>query len=1027
MVTETTHEDSERSYTEVKQQEKTTPELPTDNISITVGEPTTTDGALKYEVLMMPGSTNKDDERMGPGDSPNSTATTAGTSGSDSGQTPANSPSHLQAKEELVKESGEPLRSYLRAKLGASWGDRPDVYQCTITTWFWLVSWLSTITDVIQKTISRAYKEEETTVYMLGGDTLARSYHVKARIYTIQEPLILDTGCTRTVIPTRRFRELPAEVQGKMIPMSSTAQLADGSTACIRGRVTLEMAIGPAKIQQEFLVADLGQEILLGMDFFQQNNCLIDFSAYRLKIKEWDVAVCDRLGLPLAVHVQNRSACDIPSLSEKLIKARLSREPTDGLGMVETKHNIPGLLVAATVHEPDGPEIWVRVWNTSFQKIQIPAGKIIGLFSPVEEVKAENNKHVPTTNKDGTTFYRMEADQRPELPPHLEEYAEKWCKELSEEETTAVHKLLCKYKELFSTGPLDVGKTNLVKHSINLKPGAKPVKQRPYRHPPVLETEIDRQVKELLDKGMVSESHSPWSSPVLMVRKKDGTYRMCIDFRMVNSLTEPDAFPLPRIDDSLDALGGNTFYSSLDLVQGYHQLEMEEDSKPITAFCTRSGLYQWEVLSFGLATAPGCFERLMERVLHGLHWKTLLVYLDDILVFSPGFETHLERLGEVFSRLQKANLKLKPSKCSLFATEVEYLGHVVNADGIKTDPKKVECIKDWPTPKHKKDVRSFLGTVGYYRRFIPGYSEISRPLTRLTTKDATFSWSEDCEVAFSILRRKLMETPILAYPDYQKSFILDTDASDVGVGAVLSQVHNGEERVVGYFSKMLKTEELKYCVTRKEMLAVIKATKHFRNYLLGKEFLIRTDHASLTWLLRSKVSQGQAGRWLESMSEYIYNIVHRKGLKHSNADGLSRRQCADCTQCKRHFQVAEADTYQESDETVGAPSAEAEFCRLVTTQNKMAGLQLDDPDIKPIYQAMQRNTTLTEEMCKQSSKSTKKLAGLADHLLLLPDGTLVVRLPVRGRRRQLTVCPSSLRGEIVSEKHQQAHLGFNKT
>lgn len=259
-------------------------------------------------------------------------------------------------------------------------------------------------------------------------------------------------------------------------------------------------------------------------------------------------------------------------------------------------------------------------------------------------------------------------------------------------------------------------------------------------------------------------------------------------------------------------------------------------------------------------------------MLHGLHWKTRLVYLDNILVFSPDFNIHLERLEEVFKRLQQANLKLKPSKCSLFATDVEYLGHLVSADGIKTDPKKVQCVKEWPTPRHKKDVRAFLGSVGYYRRFIPEYSEISRPLTRLTSKDARFSWGEVCEAAFNTLRKKLITSPVLAYPDFTKKFILDTGASDVGVGAVLSQVYDGEERVVGYFSKMLITEELNYCVMQKEMLAVIKATKHFRNYLLGKNFLIRTDHASLTRLLRSKVNQGQAGRWLETMSEYSYDI-----------------------------------------------------------------------------------------------------------------------------------------------------------
>jgi transposase InsO family protein len=263
-----------------------------------------------------------------------------------------------------------------------------------------------------------------------------------------------------------------------------------------------------------------------------------------------------------------------------------------------------------------------------------------------------------------------------------------------------------------------------------------------------------------------------------------------------------------------------------------------------------------------------------------------------------------------------------------------------------------------------------------------------------------------------------MDSPILAYPDFTKTFVLDTDASDVGTGAVLSQDCDGTERVNAYYSKMLRPEEMNYCTTRKELLAIIKAVKHFRNYLYGRKFIIRTDHAPLTWLLRSTVNHGQVGRWLNFMSEYDYEIKYRGGLKHGNADGLSRQTCAECKQCERHFKSPPEDQPISSTNVV---------CRTIQTLSQLANLQQADSDIKPVYKAVQRNNQITEDELKQYNRTTKKLAELIDHMSILPDGTLAVHLPVGGRRKQLTICPAELRKELVAEKHTQAHLGYNKT
>ena len=298
-----------------------------------------------------------------------------------------------------------------------------------------------------------------------------------------------------------------------------------------------------------------------------------------------------------------------------------------------------------------------------------------------------------------------------------------------------------------------------------------------------------------------------------------------------------------EFDDTLDALSGATWFSTLDCKSGYWQVGLAEKDRPKTAFSIAGGgLWQFTVMPFGLCNAPATFERLMERVLHGLSWKQCLVFLDDIIVFSKTFSEHLDILREVFNRLKTANLKLSPGKCILLQDKVNYLGHVVSADGVGTDPKKIESIVEWPTPRTVRDVRSFLGLCSYYRRFVKNFATIAKPLHSLTEKGVPFDWSGECENAFKELKRALTEAPILNYPIEDGDFVIDTDASNVGVGGVLSQIQNGQETVISYFSRCLSKCERSYCVTRKELLAVVATVKQFHHYLYGRKFLVRSDH-----------------------------------------------------------------------------------------------------------------------------------------------------------------------------------------
>ena len=372
---------------------------------------------------------------------------------------------------------------------------------------------------------------------------------------------------------------------------------------------------------------------------------------------------------------------------------------------------------------------------------------------------------------------------------------------------------------------------------------------------------LEDEVKKLQDRGLIEKSSSPWSSQVVMVQKKDGSWRMCVDYRKLNEKTVKDAYPLTRIDENLDTLKGAEWYTSLDLDMAYHQVPMMDEDKEKTAFATpRGGLYQFTTMPFGLCNAASTFERIIEKTLAGLQWKIAVLYLDDIVVFWKSFEDHLCNLRKVFDRLSEAGLKLKPKKCQFLQEEISFLGHIVSKSGIRTDPAKVAAVKEMKSPETVTQVKSFLGLASY-RKFVKDFSKIAKPLFNLTKKEKKFIWEEGTEAAFQELKNRLISAPILAFPQADGSeFILDTDASAYAIGAVLSQVQEGRERVIAYGSRCLDKPERNYCVTRREMLAVVYFTKYFKHYLLGRRFLLRTDHGSLSWLQNFRDPDGQIHR-----------------------------------------------------------------------------------------------------------------------------------------------------------------------
>ncbi|XP_067305997.1 uncharacterized protein [Pseudorasbora parva] len=456
---------------------------------------------------------------------------------------------------------------------------------------------------------------------------------------------------------------------------------------------------------------------------------------------------------------------------------------------------------------------------------------------------------------------------------------------LSAAQKTELQHLVSQFQDVFSSQP---GQTNVIQHNIKTPPGVI-VRQRPYRVPEARRQAIEDEIQQMLKLGVIEPSRSPWSSPIVMVPKPDGTLRFCNDFRRLNEVSEFDGYPMPRVDELLDRLGRARYISTLDLTKGYWQVPLSETAKPKTAFSTPSGHWQYRTLPFGLHGAPATFQRMMDIILRP-HQAYAAAYLDDVVIHSEAWEEHLDRLRRVLSELRRAGLTANPRKCHLALSEAKYLGFQVGRGLIRPQEKKVEAIHSAPRPQTKTQVRAFLGLAGYYRCFIPNFSSLAAPLTDLTRKGQPekVCWTPSLEEAFAQVKAALTSSPVLRAPDFSGPFLLQTDASDTGLGAVLSQIQEGEEHPIIYISRKLSPAERKYATVEKEALAIKWAVLELRYYLLGRKFTLVTDHAPLQWMARAKDTNARVTRWFLALQDFHFEVQHRAGAANANADGLSR-------------------------------------------------------------------------------------------------------------------------------------------
>ena len=444
--------------------------------------------------------------------------------------------------------------------------------------------------------------------------------------------------------------------------------------------------------------------------------------------------------------------------------------------------------------------------------------------------------------------------------------------------------LLNAYRTIFDDKP---GRTTVIEHRITLLPDARPVRLAPYRMSPDKMRCVDGEIRTLLQDGVIEECNSAWAAPILVVPKPDGTGRLCVDFRRLNALTEPDPFPMPRIDALLDRLGGVTFMTKLDMTKAYFQVPIVPAHVPLTGFVTPHGHYQWKYMAFGLRNAPATFSRLVTKVFKGLE-NFCEAYLDDVMVFSKSWSNHVEHLGQVFERVREANLTLNLRKCEFANAKLDFLGHSLSLNTVQPRQQKVNALLSFPPPKNKKQVQSLLGLAGYYRKFLPHYADLTLPLTKLLKNNVPFKWSAEANSAFLDLKSRLATRPILRPPDYDLPFSLAVDASDTCVGAVLFQVVDGTEHPICFLSRKLRPSELNYATVEKEALALITAVRAFSIYFGAQMVTVYTDHSPLQYLQTMRNHNAKLTRWWIELQQYSITIHHRAGKDNLLPDLLSR-------------------------------------------------------------------------------------------------------------------------------------------
>lgn len=711
---------------------------------------------------------------------------------------------------------------------------------------------------------------------------------------------LLDTGASISVMSSNFLNKTSYQSAKLIKPQHQKIKGVTGNYLEVLGMLDINLEIDGVSFQhQVHIIQDLHHSFILGLDFLTANHAHIDYDSNTLTINNEHVCqIITNSGLARTIK-----SIVIPKRSEITIPVLISRCNNGDQVLLEP---LPSLMknfhitAAKCLVKVQNRKAYLKVLNPTYSDVRLRNNK--KLATVAEIVGSNDSATVFSLDSDSAITPSHRVASKDSDKSHRKSNLQF---DLSESDLTNCQRarlltFLKDHKDVFSTDLSDLGKTHLYKHKIETLPGSKPVRKQFYRTSPQMSKEIKKQVDEMLQNDIIEPSNSEWHSPVVMVKKKNGQLRFACDYRALNKITVPMSFPLPHLESVFDAIGDTKakFFTNLDFRSAFWQVEMSPCSKHKAAFITQDGVYEWKRMPFGLMNSPISFQTLMSGVLREMNFKSVLVYIDDVLIFSKDFDSHLQDLTQVFTKLRDAGLTLQPSKCHFAVKQLKFLGHVISRHGVEVDSEKTKVVSQFPVPKKQKQVRSFLGMANYYRKFIHDYAKIAAPLNALLKKNSIFIWTKDCQQAFDTLKNALISAPILSYPNPEKSFVLTCDASDTAIGYYLSQVSiEGKEQVIAYGGKALSAQEKKYTTSEKELLAVVKGVQAYRPYLVGAKFTVDTDHRALVWLKSAKHT-GRLERWALKLQEYDFDIIHRPGKNNYVADALSRLPYQDDSETK---------------------------------------------------------------------------------------------------------------------------------
>lgn len=676
---------------------------------------------------------------------------------------------------------------------------------------------------------------------------------------------LIDTGASVSIIFQCQVSANDKVNTNKQIAIRGIS----GSTKTC-GSVFLNLITNNIEVGHEFhILPGFENEVcgIIGSDFLQKYSANINFERFNISLTIKNTCIT----LPLESHFDIRTTLPARCQIVKYFKTDM----TDDCVVLSSEISEGVFIGNAIVRPNNNKEIPIRILNTRDEPVHI------------------RNFRPKIANASDYEMCNFECDSSKANVKRIDKVLKLIdSKHLSEDEKFSLQRVCAKYSDIFYLEEDTLSVTNILKQKINLQPNTTPVYIKPYRLPFSQKDQIHTEINKLLKAGIIEETKSEWSSPLLIVPKKvdengNKKWRVVIDYRLLNKNIKDDKFPLPSITDILDSLSGAVYFSHLDLAQGYYQIELEKESRPITAFTTDRGQYQMKRLPMGLKISPSAFSRAMTVAMSGLNYESCFIYLDDLIVFGRTLLKHNQNLTKVFERLRNVNLKLNPQKCQFLKKEICYLGHTISAEGVLPNPDKVRSIEIYPTPKDANETKRFVALANYYRRHIKDFAKIAAPLNRLGKKDTTFIWDEECDTAFNQLKAALTNPPVLQYPDFSDSniFTLRTDASGYAIGAILS---NSNDKPVAYASRALNKAEKNYCTIEKELLAIVWGVKHFRPYLYGRKFKIFTDHRPLIYLFGMNNPSSRLTKFRLVLEEYDFEIEYVRGKQNVTADALSR-------------------------------------------------------------------------------------------------------------------------------------------